>query len=55
MTNITLPRLGMYRFDNIPRNRTYQVSVIHPQNEFMPQILMATEELFYNFNFFALP
>ncbi len=48
-------RLGMYRFDNIPRNKTYQVSVTDRQYQFMPQTIMVLEANIENLNFTPLP
>ncbi len=48
-------RFGIYRFNNVARNRTYQVSVTHRQFEFTPQIIMVQEENISNLNFMALP
>lgn len=48
-------RFGVYRFNNVARNRIYQVSVTHRQYEFIPQIIMVREENISDLNFTALP
>jgi len=48
-------RFGIYHFDNIPRNRTYQVSPMHKLYNFMPKTVTVREENIPNLNFTALP
>lgn len=48
-------RFGIYRFNNVARNRLYQVGVTHRAYQFMPQMVMVQEENINNLNFMALP
>jgi hypothetical protein len=48
-------RFGMYHLDNIPRNRTYQVSPMHKLYNFIPKTVMVKEENITNLNFTAQP
>ena len=48
-------RFGMFHFDNIPRNRTYQISPRHKLYNFTPQTVTVKEENISNLNFTALP
>lgn len=48
-------RFGMYRFDNVARNRTYQISPAHGRYQFTPRMVMVMEENISNVNFMALP
>ncbi len=55
--SVKTDQLGVFRFDNIPRNRTYQVSATHFRLEVVPQfwVIMVAEENINNLNFTALP
>lgn len=46
---------GMYHFDNIPINRTYQISPTHKLYNFIPKTVTVREEGIPNLNFTALP
>jgi len=48
-------RFGMYRFDNVARNRTYQISPMHGRYQFTPRMVMVMEANISNLNFMALP
>jgi len=48
-------KFGVYRFNNVARNRTYQISPTHRVYNFMPQTVTVTEENITNLNFTALP
>jgi hypothetical protein len=45
----------MFHFDNIPRNRTYQISPRHKLYNFTPQTVMVREENINNLSFTAFP
>jgi len=48
-------RFGMFHFDNIPGNRTYQISPRHKLYNFTPQTVTVKEENITNLSFTALP
>ena len=48
-------RFGMYRLDNIPRNRIYQVSPMHKLYNFMPKMVMVKEANITGLDFTAQP
>lgn len=48
-------RFGIYSFENVPRNRTYQVSPIHRLYDFTPRIVIVGEANISNLDFMPLP
>ncbi|MCI0607131.1 right-handed parallel beta-helix repeat-containing protein [bacterium] len=48
-------RFGLYRFEKIPRNRTYNVTATYRNFEFEAQIVNVTEETITDLDFVAMP
>jgi hypothetical protein len=48
-------KFGVYRFENIARNRSYQLTPMHRLYDFTPRIVMVKEQDLTNLDFTAVP